>query len=101
MNQAQLQKMMKQAQQMQKQVENAQSELAAKEYSATAGGGAVEITMTGAKEVLKVNIKQEVIDPEDKEMLEEMVAIAITTVLKDIETEQESALGSITGGLPF
>ncbi len=101
MNQKQIQQLMKEAQKMQSQVGKAQEEVEKKEFSFSAGGGAVELIMSGKKEVIKLNIKPEVIDPEDKEMLEDLITLAITNVIAQIETELESSVGSITGGLPF
>ena len=63
--------LMKQAQKMQRQMEESQKELAEKEYTAAAGGGAVEVTVSGKKEVVKVKLAEEVVDPDDIEMLEE------------------------------
>lgn len=101
MNQKQIQQMMKKAQKMQNDVKSLQQELAAAEYSETVGGGAVEIVMNGAKQIKSVNIKEEVIDPEDKEMLEELIMLAVNTVIAKIDKEADDKVGSITGGLPF
>ena len=67
---------MKQAQKMQKQMEEAQAELEASEYTATAGGGAVEVTIAGTKEITKIKLDPEVVDPDDIEMLEDLVMAA-------------------------
>lgn len=91
--------MIRQAQKMQEAMEKAQEELAAKEYTATAGGGVVSVTVTGAKEVTKVSIKPEVVDPEDVELLEDMIAGAVNEALRAAEAESQQVLGSITGGL--
>lgn len=101
MNQKQIQQMMKQAQKMQSDVKNLQNELAATEYTETVGGGAVEIVMDGGKTIKSVNIKEEVIDPDDKEMLEELVMLAVNNVIAKIDKEADEKVGSITGGLPF
>ncbi len=101
MNQKQIQQMMKQAQKMQNDVKSLQDELAATEYTETVGGGAVEIVMNGGKEIKAVNIKEEVIDPEDKEMLEELIMLAVNNVIAKIDQEADSKVGAITGGLPF
>jgi DNA-binding YbaB/EbfC family protein len=68
--------LMKQAQRMQRQMEESQKELETKEFTAKAGGGAVEVTVTGKKEVTKVKLSQEVVDPDDVEMLEDLVMAA-------------------------
>lgn len=101
MNQKQIQQMMKQAQKMQNDVKSLQEELAATEYSETVGGGAVEIVMDGSKTVKSVNIKEEVIDADDKEMLEELVMLAVNNVIAKIDKEADDKVGAITGGLPF
>ena len=74
---ANMNQMIRQAQKMQEAMEKAQEELNAKEYEATAGGGMVAVTMNGKKEVVKVSIKPEVVDPEDVEILEDMIAGAV------------------------
>ena len=96
---ANMNQMIRQAQKMQEAMEQAQEELAAKEYTATAGGGMVSATVSGAKEVVKVSIKPEVVDPEDVELLEDMIAGAINEALRAAEAESQQVLGSITGGL--
>ncbi len=101
MNQKQIQQMMKQAQKMQNDVKSLQEELAATEYSEPVGGGAVEIVMDGSKTVKSVNIKEEVIDADDKEMLEELVMLAVNNVIAKIDQEADSKVGAITGRLPF
>ena len=68
--------LMKQAQRMQRQMEEQQKELEAKEFTATAGGGAVEVTVSGKREVLKVKLAEEVVDPDDIEMLEDLIVAA-------------------------
>ena len=89
----------RQAQKMQEDMAAFQEEFAAREFKATVGGGAVEITMNGAKEVLGIKISPEVIDPEDPEMLEDLIASAVNEVIKNIETENTVAMGKITGGM--
>ncbi len=89
----------RQAQKMQEDMAAFQEEFAAKEFKATVGGGAVEITMNGAREVVGIHISPEVIDPEDSEMLEDLVASAVNEVLKNIEAENSEGMGKITGGM--
>ena len=89
----------RQAQKMQEDMAAFQEEFSTKEFNASVGGGAVEITMNGAREVLSVKIKPEVIDPEDPEMLEDLIASAVNEVLKNIETENNDGMGKITGGM--
>ena len=68
--------LMKQAQKMQRQMEEQQKEMESKEFTATAGGGAVEITVSGSREILKVKLAEEVVDPDDIEMLEDLIVAA-------------------------
>ena len=74
--------LMKQAQKMQRQMEENQKALEEKEYTAAAGGGAVEITVSGKKEIVKVKLAEEVVDPDDIEMLEDLIMAAVTRSLK-------------------
>lgn len=91
--------LMKQAQRMQRQMEESQKELAEKEFSATAGGGAVEITVSGGKEVTKVHIDPEAVDPDDVEMLEDLIMAATNEAMKKVDEETQKTMGSLTGGL--
>lgn len=91
--------LMKQAQKMQKQMEEAQKELEAKEYTATAGGGAVSVTVSGKKEITAVRLSAEVVDPEDIEMLEDLIIAATNEALRQMEEESGSAMSKLTGGL--
>ena len=91
--------MIRQAQKMQEEMANFQSEFEEKEFKTSVGGGAVEITMNGKREVTNVSIKPEVVDPEDVEMLEDLVASAVNEVLANIETESSEGMQKITGGI--
>lgn len=91
--------LMKQAQKMQKQMEESTKELEAKEFSATAGGGAVEVTVSGKKEITKVKLAPEVVDPDDIEMLEDLILAATNEALRKMEDETQSQMSKITGGL--
>ena len=77
--------LMKQAQRMQRQMEEQQKELEEKEFTASAGGGAVEVTVTGKYEVTKVSLDEEVVDPDDIEMLEDLVMAAVNAALRQVE----------------
>jgi len=90
--------LMKQAQRMQKQMEESSKELETKEFTATAGGGAVEVTVTGKKEVSKVKLSQEVVDPDDIEMLEDLIVAATNEALRKMEEETQASMAKITGG---
>ncbi len=91
--------MIRQAQKMQEEMEAFQTDFEAREFKATVGGGAVEITMNGKREVLGVSIQPEVVDPEDVEMLEDLVASAVNEVLQQIDTESNAGMQKITGGM--
>ena len=91
--------LMKQAQKMQKQMETQQAELEAKEFSAAAGGGVVEVTVTGKREVTKVKIDPEAVDPDDVEMLEDLIMAATNEALRKMDEESQAAMAKITGGM--
>lgn len=91
--------LMKQAQRMQRQMEESQKELETKEFTAKAGGGAVEVTVTGKKEITKVKLSQEVVDPDDVEMLEDLVMAATNEALRMAEDANAEVMNKMTGGL--
>lgn len=91
--------LMKQAQRMQRQMEESQKELETKEFTAKAGGGAVEVTVTGKKEITKVKLSEEVVDPEDIEMLEDLVMAAANEALRMAEEASAEVMSKMTGGL--
>ena len=91
--------LMKQAQRMQRQMEETQKELEETEITATAGGGAVEVTITGKKEITKVKLSPEVVDPDDIEMLEDLVVAAVNEAIRQIEELSQESIAKITGGL--
>ena len=91
--------LMKQAQKMQRQMEEQAKEMETKEFTATAGGGAVEITVSGTREVLKVKLDEEVVDPDDIEMLEDLIVAATNEALRKVEDASASAMSKLTGGL--
>lgn len=93
--------LMKQAQRMQRQMEEAQKAMEEKEVTATAGGGAVEVTVSGKHEVLKVKLAPEVVDPDDIEMLEDLIMAATNEAFRKIEEESQQSMAKITGGMPF
>ena len=84
---------------MQRQMEEQQKELETKEFTATAGGGAVEVTVTGKREVTKVKLAEEVVDPDDIEMLEDLIVAATNEALRQVEEESGAAMSKLTGGL--
>lgn len=91
--------LMKQAQAMQKQMEEMQKEVEAAEFEASVGGGAISVRVNGKKEVLGINIKPEVVDPDDVEMLEDLVLSAVNEALRKAAEETANKMGKLTGGL--
>jgi DNA-binding YbaB/EbfC family protein len=92
-------KMMQQVQQMQQEMQQAQEELARETVTASAGGGAVKATMSGNLELVELQIDPEVLDPEDVEMLQDMVLAAVNEALTSSQEMASKRLGGITGGL--
>ena len=84
---------------MQRQMEESQKELETKEYTASAGGGAVQVTVTGKREVVKVKLEKEAIDPDDSEMLEDLIMAATNEALRMAEDASQEAMAKMTGGL--
>lgn len=91
--------LMKQAQRMQRQMEESQKELETKEFTSKAGGGAVSVTITGSKEVKSVIIDKEVVDPDDVEMLQDLIVAAMNEALKQVDEANSAAMSRMTGGL--
>ena len=91
--------MMKMIQQAQADMQNAQAEVEATEYTASVGGGAVEAVVNGAHEVKAINISPDVVDPEDVEMLEDMLVAALNEATRQIDEEAEREMNSVTGGM--
>ena len=91
--------LMKQAQKMQKQMEEQAKELESKELTAAAGGGAVEVTVSGKKEVTKVKIDPDAVDPDDVEMLEDLIMAATNEALRKMDDLSTQSMSKITGGL--
>ena len=91
--------LMKQAQRMQRQMEEKQKELEEKQYSASAGGGAVTVTVSGKKEVLSVKLSEEVVDPDDIEMLEDLIGAATNEAFCQAEEDSSQMMSQLTGGL--
>lgn len=91
--------LMKQAQKMQKQMEEVSKEIEEKEITAAAGGGVVEVSINGKKEVTKVKIDPEAVDPDDVEMLEDLIMAATNEALRQIEEYSQQSMAKITGGM--
>ena len=91
--------LMKQAQKMQRQMEENQKELEEKEFTAKSGGGAVEVTVSGKKEITKVKISEEAVDPDDIETLEDLIMAAVNEALRMVEEESSQNMSKLTGGM--
>jgi DNA-binding YbaB/EbfC family protein len=92
-------KLMQQAQQMQDQMAKAQAELASETVEASAGGGMVTVRATGAGDIVGITIDPKAIDPDDPELLEDMVLAAVNEALRSAQSLAQSKLGAVTGGL--
>ncbi len=91
--------LMKQAQKMQKKMQEMQEDLDNQTFEAAAGGGAVKVSVTGKKEVASVKISQEVVDPDDVEMLEDLVTAAVNEALRLADEKVNQQMSSLTGGM--
>lgn len=98
-----MQAMLKQAQKMQEDMAKLQAELEERTYEVTVGGGAVKSVINGKKEVVALEIKPEVVDPDDVEMLQDLIISAINEGIRKADAESEAEINKITGGmkLPF
>ncbi len=88
-----LNQLMKEAKKMQSDMEKSQEELAEKEFEATAGGEAVKVRVSGKKEIKELKIKPDVVDPEDVEMLEDLITTCVNNALKQVDDAQAASLG--------
>ena len=93
--------LMKQAQRMQRQMEEAQAQLEETEMTGTAGGGVVEVTVSGKKEITKIKIDPEAVDPEDVEMLEDLIMAAANEALRKVDEASAASMSKFSGGLGF
>lgn len=93
--------MIKQAQKMQAQITSLQEDIEGREFTATSGGGAVEVIMSGKKEIKNLTIKPEVVDKDDVEMLQDLIISAFNDAVHQIENTSETEMGAITGGVSF
>ena len=91
--------MQQKLQQMQEQMAATQEAVEAQEFTATVGGGVVEITMTGDKVLKSITLKPEIVDPEDIETLQDLIVSGVNEVIRQVETETESRMNAISGGL--
>lgn len=91
--------LLRQAKKMQQQVSEMQDELNKKSFEGSSGGGAVKVTVSGAREFLSIKIDPEVVDPKDVEMLEDLVGAAVKEALKQAEAAHSEAMKGVTGGM--
>ena len=91
--------LMKQAQRMQRQMEEGQKELEVKEFTASAGGGAVEVTVNGKKDIVSIKLAEEIVDPDDIETLQDAVVAAANEALRKADDASQALMGNLTGGL--
>ena len=88
-----LNNLMKEAKKMQADMEKSQEELQARDFEATAGGGAVSVKVTGAKELKEIKIQKDVVDPDDVEMLEDLILTCVNEALRKVDSAQSASLG--------
>ena len=94
-----IQKMMKQAQKMQEQMQKAQEELGQRTVEATAGGGKITVVASGAGDILSIKISKDVVDPNDVEMLEDLVLTGVQKAIEEGRALMQTEMGKITGGM--
>ena len=94
-----MQQLMRQAQKMQEQMQKAQDELDEKVYEASAGGGMVTCKVSGKREVLELTIKPEAVDPDDVEMLQDMIIAAVNEAMRTADAEAAQNMSRLTGGM--
>jgi len=85
--------LMKEAKKMQADMEKSQEELVSKEFEATSGGGAIEVKVSGAKEIKQIKIKKDVVDPDDVEMLEDLILTCVNEALRKVDSAQAQSFG--------
>ena len=93
--------MLKQAQKMQDDITALQADLEEREFSASVGGGAVEITINGKRNVTKLDIKPEVVDPDDVEMLQDLIMSAFNEAVRTLDETSDAEMSKLTGGVSF
>lgn len=91
--------MIKQAQEMQERIAQVQDEIEESEFKVSAGGGMIEVTINGKKELTALEIKPEVVDPDDIEMLQDLIMAAVNEAVRKVEDEASSRMAEVTGGV--
>ena len=94
-----MQKMLKEAQKMQEKMQRAQEEVAQKEVEVTAGGGKITVKANGGGDVLSIKISKDVVDPNDVEMLEDLVLTGVQKAIEDARALMNGEMGKLTGGM--
>ncbi|MBR5797674.1 MAG: YbaB/EbfC family nucleoid-associated protein [Clostridia bacterium] len=94
-----MQAMLRQAQKMQEDMAALQADLDAREYDVSAGGGMVKVRINGKKEVLSIDIKPDIVDPDDIETLQDILVAAVNQAINQVETTNSDEMGKITGGM--
>lgn len=94
-----MQQMMQQAQRMQQQITKVQEEAGEKQVEATAGGGAVKVIANGKKQIISIEISPEAVDPDDVEMLQDIITAAVNEALNEAEAMMQREMGKVTGGM--
>tara|TARA_Y100001933_G_scaffold223303_1_gene234791 strand:- start:1031 stop:1375 length:345 start_codon:yes stop_codon:yes gene_type:complete len=91
--------MMKQVQKMQSQMQKTQEEIENKEFTASAGGGAITVKVNGKKEMLGIEIDEDVVDPDDVEMLQDLILAAVNEAMRTADDAMSKEMGKLTGGM--
>ncbi|MCR4601276.1 MAG: YbaB/EbfC family nucleoid-associated protein [Clostridia bacterium] len=94
-----MQAQLRQVQAMQQMMEKTQEEIEAREFETSAGGGAVSVKISGKKEILSINLKPEVVDPDDIEMLQDLIMAAVNEGLRQVDEVSKEEMGKVTGGI--
>jgi len=94
-----MQQMMKQAQKMQRQMEEMQADMANKSLEVSAGGGAIKVTINGEKQITALTISPDVVDPDDVEMLQDLVISAVNEAIRQMDESASAQMSKITGGM--
>ncbi|MGI6263244.1 MAG: YbaB/EbfC family nucleoid-associated protein [Succiniclasticum sp.] len=94
-----MQGMLQKVQKMQAQMQQAQEELQARTFTGTAGGGVVKVVVTGKKELQSITLDPQAVDPDDVEMLQDLIVAAVNEAMKEVDRVSEEEMGKITGGV--
>ena len=92
-------KLMKEAQKMQEDMAKTQEELASRVFEATAGGGAISVKVSGSKEIKEINIEKDVVNPDDVEMLQDLILSAVNEAMRQVDESTKAEMDKVTGGM--